>query len=138
MLQPLGMEKGKLFKPNARQTKILTDAALVGEAMAKANTFERRFGGMMYRPNARWHCALALGADNPDAFWYLLDERAAWFYEAVSASPDMAPKHPGSSSASLALTWIGLATLDGANYYYKLHIPPNPPAKLFWSSRSMT
>ena len=104
MLQPLGMEKGKPFKPNARQTKILTDAALVGEAMAKANTFERRFGGMMYRPNARWHYALALDADNPDAFWYLLDERAAWFYEAVSASPDMAPKHPGPSSASSALT----------------------------------
>jgi len=93
----------------------------------------------MYRPNARWHYALALDADNPDAFWYLLDERAAWFYEAVSASPDMAPKHPGPSSASLALTLDRFGDwLDGANYYYKLHIPPNPPAKLFWSSRSMT
>jgi hypothetical protein len=133
MLQPLGMEKGKPFKPNARQTKILTDAALVGEAMAKANTFERRFAGMMYRPDARWHFALALDADNPDAFWYLLDERAAWFYEAVSASPDMAPKRPGPSSAYLgAYTDRSGDWLDGANYY-KLHVPPNAPAKLFWS-----
>jgi hypothetical protein len=133
MLQPLGMEKGKPFKPNARQTKILTDAVLVGEAMAKANTFERRFAGMMYRPDARWHYALALDADNPDAFWYLLDERAAWFYEAVSASPDMAPKHPGPSSAYLgAYTDKSGDWLDGANYY-KLHVPPNAPAKLFWS-----
>ena len=46
MLQPLGMEKGKSFKPNARQTKILIDAVLVSEAMAKANTFERRFAGV--------------------------------------------------------------------------------------------
>jgi hypothetical protein len=35
MLRPLGLEKGKPFKPDARQTKILTEAALVGEAMAK-------------------------------------------------------------------------------------------------------
>jgi hypothetical protein len=36
---------------------------------------------MMYRPDTRWHYALALDADNQDSFWYLLDERAAWFYE---------------------------------------------------------
>jgi hypothetical protein len=102
MLKPLGIQKGKPFKPDARQTKILTEAALVGEAMAKANTFERRFAGMMYRLDSHWHYALALDADNPDAFWDLLDQRAAWFYEAVGAGPDMAPKHPGLSSISLA------------------------------------
>ena len=36
MLKSLGLEKGKPFRPDARQTNILTDAALVGEAMAKA------------------------------------------------------------------------------------------------------
>jgi hypothetical protein len=88
---------------------------------------------MMYRPDAGWHYALALDADNPDAFWYLLDQRAAWFYEAVSASPDMAPKQPGPSSAYLgAYTDKSGDWLDGANYY-KLHVPPNAPAKLFWS-----
>jgi len=133
MLKPLGIEKGKPFKPDARQTKILTEAALVGEAMARANTFERRFTGVMYRPDSHWHYALALDADHPDAFWDLLDERAAWFYEAVGASADMSPKHPGPSSAYLgAYTDRSGDWLDGANSY-KLHVPPNPPAKLFWS-----
>jgi hypothetical protein len=50
MLRPLGLEKGKPFKPDARQKKILTDAALVGEAMAKANIADRRFAGGKYRP----------------------------------------------------------------------------------------
>jgi len=133
MLAPLGIQKGKPFKPDARQTKILTDAALVGEAMAKANTFERRFEGMMYRPDSRWHFALLLDADNPDGFWNLLDERAAWFYEAVGAGADMAPKHPGPSSAYMgayqdkAGDW-----LDGASSY-RLHVPPDAPANLFWS-----
>jgi hypothetical protein len=133
MLKPLGIEKGKSFKPDARQIKLLTEAALVGEAMARANTFERRFAGMMYRPETHWHYALQLNADNPDKFWNLLDERAAWFYEAVGASPDMAPKHPGPSSAYLS-TYTDKSGdwLDGASTY-RLHVPANAPAKLFWS-----
>jgi hypothetical protein len=91
MLKPLGIEKGKQFKPDARQTKILTEAALVGEAMARANTFERPFTGVMYRPGSHWHYALALDADYPDAFWDLLDERAAWFYEAVGTERRLFP-----------------------------------------------
>jgi hypothetical protein len=133
MLRPLGIEKGKPFKPDARQTKILTDAALVGEAMARANTFQRRFAGMLYRPDSHWHYALQLDADNPDEFWNLLDQRAAWFYEAFSASPDMAPKHPGPSSAYLgAYTDNSGEWLDGGRSY-RLRVPPDAPAKMFWS-----
>jgi len=133
MLRPLGLEKGKPFKPDARQTKILTDAALVGEAMAKANTADRRFAGVKYRSDARWDFALQLDADDPGAFWNLLDERASWFYEAVGAGPAMAPKRPGPSSAYLgaykdkAGKW-----LDGGASY-RLRVPPNPPIELFWS-----
>ena len=35
MLKPLGIEKGKPFQPDARQTKILTDGATVGGARRK-------------------------------------------------------------------------------------------------------
>ena len=133
MLRPLGLEKGKPFKPDVRQTKILTDAALVGEAMAKANSADRRFAGGRYRPDAHWDFALQLDADDPDAFWNLLDERASWFYEAVGAGAAMAPKRPGPSSAYLSAykdkagNW-----LDGGRTY-RLRVPPDPPIKLFWS-----
>ena len=43
MLKPLGIETGRPFKPDPPQTKILEQAALVGEAMAKGNTFDKRF-----------------------------------------------------------------------------------------------
>jgi hypothetical protein len=133
MLRPLGLEKGRPFKPDARQTKILTDAALVGEAMAKANSADRRFAGGQYRPDTHWDFALRLDADDPGAFWSLLDERASWFYEAIGAGPDMAPKEPGPSSAYLS------AYRDKAGHWldggksYRLHVPPNPPVQLFWS-----
>lgn len=133
MLRPLGLEKGKPFKPDTRQTKILTQAALVGEAMAKANSADRRFADGEFRSDAHWDYALRLDADDPDSFWNLLDERASWFYEAVGAGPAMAPKRPGPSSAYLSAykdkagEW-----LDGGNSY-RLRVPRDPPIKLFWS-----
>jgi hypothetical protein len=133
MLRPLGIDKGKPFKPDARQTRILTDAALVGEAMAKANSADRRFKGDKYRSDAHWDFALLLDADAPDAFWNLLDERASWFYEAVGAGAAMAPKRPGPSSAYLsAYKDKDGAWLDGGRSY-RLRVPPDPPIKLFWS-----
>ena len=133
MLRPLGLEKGKAFNPNARQTKILTEAAFVGEAMAKANTADRRFAGGRYRPDAHWDFALQLDADDPSGFWNLLDERASWFYEAVGAGAAMAPKRPGPSSAYLsAYKDKGGHWLDGGTSY-RLRVPPDAPIKLFWS-----
>ncbi len=35
MLKPLGIVKGKPFQPTARQARILTEATLLGEAMAR-------------------------------------------------------------------------------------------------------
>jgi hypothetical protein len=133
MLRPLGLQKSKPFKPDARQTKILTEAALVGEAMAKANSADRRFADVKYRPDAHWDYSLQLDADNPATYWNLLDERASWFYEAVGAGPSMAPKRPGPSSAYLG-TYKDKAGqwLDGGKSY-RLRVPPNPPIKLFWS-----
>jgi hypothetical protein len=133
MLRPLGLQKGQPFKPDARQTKILTESAIVGEAMAKANSADRRFADVKFRRDAHWDFALQLDADHPGTFWNLLDERASWFYEAVGAGPAMAPKRPGPSSAYLGTykdktgQW-----LDGGRSY-RLRVPPNPPIKLFWS-----
>src|SRR4029453_13912087 len=102
MLRPLGLEKGKPFKPDARQNKIPADAGLGGKARANAPSADPRFAGSKYRPDAHWDFALQLDADDPKSFWNLLDERASWFYEAVGAGAAMAPKRPGPSSAYLS------------------------------------
>jgi hypothetical protein len=133
MLRPLGLERGKPFEPDARQTKILTDAALVGEAMAKANSADRRFAGGRFRPDAHWEFALQLDADDPENFWNLLDERASWFYEAVGAGAAMAPKRPGPNSAYLSAYKDAVGEwLDGGRSY-RLRVPADPPVRLFWS-----
>jgi hypothetical protein len=133
MLRPLGLEKGRPFRPDAHQTKILTEGALVGEAMAKANSADRRFADGRYRPDAHWDYALRLDADDPDAFWNLLDERASWFYEAVGAGAAMAPKRPGPSSAYLSAYKDKAGRWLDGGISYRLRVPPEAPAQLFWS-----
>ncbi|HET6942942.1 MAG TPA: DUF1254 domain-containing protein [Sphingomicrobium sp.] len=133
MLRPLGIEKGKAFAPDLRQKKLLEQGALVGEAMAKANTYDRRFASVKYRDGARWDHALNLNADDAAEYWTRLDERASWFYEAYSAAADMSPNKPGPSSSYLgAYRDRGGDWFDGGRTY-RLCVPPEAPANLFWS-----
>jgi hypothetical protein len=134
MLRPLGIEKGKPFNPDARQKKILTEAALIGEAMARANDFDKRQMELShYADGVHWHFALCLDVSQEAEFYTQLDERAAWFYEACSSSRAMVTTTPGVGSIYLG-TYKDKAGdwLDGANTY-RLHIPPNAPVKDFWA-----
>jgi hypothetical protein len=63
MLKPLGIEKGKEFKPDARQRAILEEAARAGDAMGRVMLFEgpdrfRQVGeglGVEPFPRTKWH-----------------------------------------------------------------------------------
>ncbi len=135
MLKPLGIEKGKPFRPDDRQKKLLTEAAFVGEQMAKANSFDKRFPGSRYRPDARWETVFAPGfSPAQDVGNYSqLDERAAYTWEAVWTTAGMVTKTPGVGQAYLgAHRDKNGDAIDGAKSY-RLHVPPNPPAGQFWS-----
>ena len=135
MLRPLGIQKGKPFEPDARQKKILTEAAFVGEAMAKALSFSKseRFEGTRYRPDAQWENPMFLDPAQDLADYSQLDERAAYTYEAIAMSKAMVTRTPGVGQAYLGCYHDkhGRA-FDGA-VSYRLRVPPNPPAKQFWS-----
>lgn len=133
MLRPLGIEKGKPFRPDARQKKILTEAAFVGEAMAKANDFDKRLPDARYRPDAHWDYIIMVDPAQDLKDYSQLDERAAYFYEWSCLSKSMVSKTPGVGQAYLGVyrNKEGHA-FDGAQSY-RLHVPPNVPAKQFWS-----
>jgi len=134
MLKQLGIEKGKPFEPDERLRAILETATQAGELMAQANTFAKRFEGSRYWPDRQWDIAIVL--DNPaqrGEYHDELLERASWFYEAVSFSAAMKSRTPGAGQAYLgAYTDAEGEWLDGAAEY-RLHVPADPPAKLFWS-----
>src|SRR5262245_42036485 len=131
-LRFLRIEKGKPFKPDARQKKILEQAVVVGEAMAKANTSDKRMEPPFW-PGTQWKHALVVSVDQRMPGYDQLDERAAWFYEAVAVSKGMLTQTPGVGQRYIAAykdrdgNW-----LSGGNTY-RLRVPANPPAKQFWS-----
>jgi hypothetical protein len=134
MLRQLGIEKGKPFEPDARLARILTTASAAGELMAQANSFAKRFPGATYWPDRQWDLVVQMDHSDQRAESYdQLLERAAWFYEAVSFSEAMKSQTPGKGQAYLgAYTDSDGEWLDGARTY-TLHVPADPPAKLFWS-----
>ena len=71
---------------------------------------------------------------NQEAEFYTeLDERTAWFYEAIATSEGMVTKTPGVGSVYLSAykdkdgDW-----LDGSKTY-RLRVPPKAPVEQFWS-----
>src|SRR5262249_41802581 len=76
MLRDLGIEKGKAFRPDDRQKKLFEDAALLGEEIAKALVYEKRFiPHNRYRPDARWEFALVVDPSQREANYDQLDPR---------------------------------------------------------------
>ena len=133
MLAPLGIEKGKSFAPDERQVKILTDGAVMGELMSMNISFAKRFPNSYYRDDAKWAYVIMFDPGQEAPNFSELDERADYFYEAVTASGGMVSTTPGIGSAYLGAykdkdnQWF-----DGSKSY-RLHVPPNVPAKNFWS-----
>jgi len=133
MLKPLGIEKGKPFNPTERQKKILIEAALVGEAMAKANSFDKRFAGARYWPDRYWDELMMVHPTQKTENFDQLDERAAYTYEASTTSMAMISKTPGRGQAYLGCYRDKKGNgLDGSKTY-RLRIPAVVPAKNFWS-----
>ena len=134
MLKPLGIEKGKKFKPTERQKKLLEEAVFVGESMAMANDFAKRDGMGHYAEGSNWDIALVVDVDQRAENYDQLDERAAWFYEALTTSKGMTTTTPGVGSIYLST----YTDKDGdwlvGKQHYRLRVPANVPAKDFWST----
>ncbi|HZD33274.1 MAG TPA: DUF1254 domain-containing protein [Candidatus Angelobacter sp.] len=133
----IGIEKGKPFAPDAHTQKILTDAAAIGNATARAIFLRPRLENAYYYPNSAWATAFVGGSyewlkDGGDG-GRNLDARTLFFYAATVNTPAMVLKNigVGSQYAYASTDKVG-NYLDGSKNY-KLHIPANPPAKDFWS-----
>ncbi|KLU05065.1 putative signal peptide protein [Rhodopirellula islandica] len=135
MLAAIGIEKGKEFAPDDRMKKILTEAAMVGAVTARAlaaRPEEERF--YVYPGERVWTNPFIDGHyDFLMNGMTLLDSRAYMHFYATGITPAMAIKNVGVGSQYL----IGYLDKEGealdGNKTYKIHLPPNVPAKDFWS-----
>jgi hypothetical protein len=135
VLASIGIEKGKPFAPDERMKKILTESAAVGNATARAIVFKSRLKDAYFYPESAW-CTPFVGGSHE----FLaqpgvrnLDARTMMFYYATFITPAMAKKMVGvGSQYAGAFVDSEGKPLDGSKTY-RIHLPPNIPAKNFWS-----
>jgi hypothetical protein len=150
-LAAIGIVKGKPFNPDARMRKILTDAAAVGNATGRVLNWRYRLGhpDWAYYPGSNWGTMLweggAMFETPPPLFEQgmfkplpatgarTLDSRTAFYYGYTLDSPGMIMRIPDVGSQYL----MGFLdkdnnAFDGAKTY-KVTLPPNIPARAFWS-----
>jgi hypothetical protein len=133
MLGPLGIEKDKPFKPDARQRELLTEAAMVGNVMAKSLSYASRNPDSIYYPGRHWRLNFEINPEMENKYSTQLDERTTYTYSAIFVARGMILKSPGTGSQYLSAfqdkdgNW-----LDGGKSY-RLRVPANVPVKLFWS-----
>ena len=135
MLKPLGIEKGKEFKPDPRQRAILEEAARVGDAMGRVMLFEgpERFRQPEPFPGAKWHWVFQVNPiQQPDAYGQI-DERLHYTYGAIYTTPALGVMKagPGGNYVQAFKDKDGNRLLGGKSY--RLHVPANAPAEAFWS-----
>ncbi len=134
MMQAIGIEKGKPFAPDAEAKDLLSEAARLGGAMARANTYASSSPDVYYYPDRQWQAV-------PEGMTYKferdgapqIDARNNVYYMAAGNSPAMMEKNVGQGSQYL-WTYRDAAGnyLDGAKSY-RLHVLPKIPANNFWS-----
>jgi len=141
MLKPLGVEKGKTFKPDARQRKILEEAAQMGDAMGRVMLFEgpdrfRQVGeglGTEPFPGSKWHWVFQVNPIQQTDTYGQIDERLHYTYGAIYTTPALGVMKagPGGNYVQAFKDKDG-NHFDGAKAY-RLHVPANAPAEAFWS-----
>ena len=133
-MQAIGIGKGKPFKPDAKARALLDEAARLGGAIARANTFASSEHGVFYYPDRQWQ----QGREGLPYTFVLdgvpqIDARDNVYYMAAGNSPAMIAKNVGQGSQYL---WTYRdadgAFLDGARTY-RLHVQKGVPINNFWS-----
>ena len=130
----IGIEKGKPFTPDARLKKILTEAAAVGDATARTLTYRTRVKGAYFYPNSAWMTAFIGGSYKFEQNGVANhDAKSMFFFYATGITPAMTQKMVGQGSQYAAAFVDAKGTPLNGGKTYRLHMPPNIPAKDFWS-----
>ncbi len=138
----IGIEKGKLFKPDRRMQKILTDAVAIGNATARSIVWYPRTDGTMKGiqiypdTDSAWMMGFLdknVFFNGKDGKTMNSDARVFFYYPYTGVTPAMALTGAGAGS-DYGVTYLDSKKqpFDGSKTY-KVHIPANPPVKDFWA-----
>ncbi|KDE13214.1 DUF1254 domain-containing protein [Rhodococcus aetherivorans] len=133
MFASVGIRQDRPFDPDERMRAILAEAAMVGDATARALTYRFRQQGAYFYPGSAWRSGFLGGYSCTEDGVLLLDSAAQLYFVYGSTSPAWDQKMVGTGSqyANVFVDATG-APFDGGRTY-RLHVPPNVPVNNFWS-----
>jgi hypothetical protein len=135
VLASIGIIKDQPFAPNDRQRGLLEKAAHTAPRMIVAKRLLGRGDGRdrYYHDRQYLHAWAGATAEYMQESYLDIDQRAAFFQFAYSSAPAMSLHTiDAGSKYPFTLRDADGEILDGANHY-RLHLPPDPPAALFWA-----
>lgn len=136
LLAAIGIVKGQPFNPDARMKKLLGEAATIGNATARAITYQPRIDGVFIYPdtNSAWTTAYANKNTTFETNGAMgLDARVLFYFNATGVTQAMAATTVGQGSDyALAYLDADKKPLDGSKTY-KLRLPPDVPVNNFWA-----
>lgn len=129
----IGIQHGMPFAPDDRMRAILTEAAAVGNATARALAYRFREPEAYLYPGSAWR-TLFLGSYRFQRDGVAqLDAAAQCYFVAEGISPSEEARMVGAGSQyAIAFVDADGRSFDGARTY-KLRVPPDVPASSFWS-----
>ncbi len=133
----IGIIKGQPFSPDKRMKKLLTEAATLGVATARAITYHPRIDGVRIYPDdptSAWSTAFANRNTSFESDGAMgLDARVLYYFNAGGVTPAMATTRAGEGSDyALAVLDADKKPFDGAKTY-RLHLPKDVPVNDFWA-----
>ncbi len=137
LLSSIGIHKDRPFEPDERLRATLADAAAVGNATARAICFQTRDRRASIYEDRAWKTGFVGGdyrwLDGDGRGGRNMDARTLFFYQATLNTPAMALEMVGVGSQYALTERDASGTyLHGSNTY-RLTLPPDVPAKDFWS-----
>lgn len=132
MLEPLGIANGIDFEPTDRQQKILLQGLKMGELMLRNLQTNPRFAEP-YWEGKNWYKSFDFSVPQITDNKVELDERAVWFYEAVTSTESMVNPTVGKGQVYMTAKRDSNGNLFRADKTYKLTIPKDVPVLQFWA-----
>lgn len=133
-LRAIGIVHGEPFEPDDRLRAILTEAARLGAAISRALVYAPRDPEAYVFEGSNWLQAFTGGSHEfLRGGARLLDSRTQFHYFATVITPAMAHAQVGAGSAYTYTVRDAAGDILDGGRTYTLTLPPNPPAKNFWS-----
>ncbi len=135
VLASIGIIKGRPFEPTDRQKELLEKAVETAPKMILAlRQLGRTDGRNLYYKDRQYENAWAGVTSEWLMDGYLdVNQRASYFQFAYSSAPAMVMRTLGAGSKYPFTTRDADGQFLNGSNAYRLHLPPDPPAALFWA-----